>query len=80
MPGARCTRSLACKIKKHTSVAVRFALFVISTSASIASRPAFVTIAIAPRLEQDGAGYGFDLGLQAREMFFRVGLDGANHR
>ena len=117
MPGAQCTRSLACKIKKHTSIVttvtpgqpgipramVLMVSFVISPviglvchrrnrsclrsldasveasgphdfavrltccsskapSASIASRPAFVTIASRPSVEQDGVGYSFDLG------------------
>jgi hypothetical protein len=34
-----------------------------------------VTIAIAPRLEQDGAGYRFDLGLGRRKMFLLMRLD-----
>jgi hypothetical protein len=34
-----------------------------------------VTIAIAPRLEQDGAGYRFDLGKARRKMFLLMRLD-----
>src|SRR5256885_2667147 len=109
MPGAQCARSLACKIKKHTSIVttvtpgspgipramvltVSFVLFPVTglvchrrqrkyfrrldasvgasephdfavhltccssaaPSASIASRPAFVTIAIRPSVGRDG--------------------------
>src|SRR3954462_8661390 len=44
-------------------------------SASIASRPAFVTIAIRPSVGRDGAGYRFDLGKAGRGIFLRKGLD-----
>jgi hypothetical protein len=46
-----------------------------STSASIASRPAFMTIASAPQVRRDGAGYGFDLGETRRNIFLQSGLD-----
>ena len=130
MPGARCARSLACKIKKHTSIVttvtpktpgipramvltVSFVLFPVTglvchrrqrkyfrqldasvgasephdfavrltccsskaPSASTASRPAFVTIAIRPSVGRDGAGYRFDLGKAGRGIFLRKGLD-----
>src|SRR5438477_10160026 len=129
MPGAQCARSLACKIKKHTSIVttvtpgspgipramvltVSFVLFPVTglvchrrlastakldasvgasephdfavrltccssaaPSASTASRPAFVTIAIRPSLGRDGAGYSFDLGKRRRRIFLRKGLD-----
>src|SRR5438309_7749003 len=130
MPGARCTRSLACKIKKHTSVVTTGSpgspgiparngfnslyralpgdrawlspspaemtsanltpasrrqdhttspsasvLFVSRTSASIASRPAVVTIASAPDVGRDGPGYGFDLPDGESQIFLPMGLD-----
>src|SRR2546423_13679540 len=133
MPGARCVRSLACKIKKHTSIVttvtpespgtpramvltVSFALSPVTglcchcrqqvptcqldasvgasephdfavrltccsskaLSASTASRPASVTIAIRPSVGRDGAGYRFDLGLIGNGMFLQSGLDRAN--
>src|SRR5256714_12503609 len=132
MPGARCARSLACKIKKHTSIVttvtpdspgipramvltVSFVLFPVTglvchrhrrkyfrrldasvgasephdfavrltccsskaPSASTASRPAFVTIAIRPSVGRDGAGYSFDLGRVRTNMFFTEVLDSA---
>src|SRR5438045_1145338 len=48
-------------------------------SASIASRPAFVTIASRPSLGRDGAGYSFDLGETTKAIFLQMGLDRANH-
>jgi hypothetical protein len=54
-------------------------LFVSSTSASIASRPAFVTIASRPSLGRDGAGCRFDLGHSGTEIFLQTGLDSPNH-
>src|SRR5437764_14166952 len=47
-------------------------------SASTASRPAFVTIAIRPSVGRDGAGYRFDLGRMRTNMFFTEVLDSAN--
>src|SRR5947209_12177212 len=133
MPGARCARSLACKIKEHTSIVttvtpaspgipramvltVSFALSPVTglychcrrqvttcrldasvgasgphdfavrltccsskaPSASTASRPAFVTIAIRPSVGRDGAGYRFDFGQTRTELFLQTGLDRAN--
>jgi hypothetical protein len=52
--------------------------FVSGTSASIASRPAFVTIAIAPQMGRDGAGFTSDLGKTNTEMFLQAGLDRPN--
>jgi hypothetical protein len=52
--------------------------FVSGTSASTASRPAFVTIAIAPRMGRDGAGFTSDLGKTNTEMFLQAGLDRPN--
>jgi hypothetical protein len=52
--------------------------FVSGTSASIASRPAFVTIAIAPRMGRDGTGSTSDLGKTNTEMFLQAGLDRPN--
>jgi hypothetical protein len=46
--------------------------------ASIASRPASVTIAIRPSMRQDGWRYGFDLGEARRGIFLQMGLDGWN--
>jgi hypothetical protein len=34
-----------------------------------------VTIASAPCLGRDGAGYGFDLGEAGRNIFLQMGLD-----
>jgi hypothetical protein len=50
-------------------------LFVRSTSASIASHPAFLTLRNAPRLEQDGARYGFDLGKTRSNIFLQIEMD-----
>jgi hypothetical protein len=50
-------------------------LFVGSTSASIASRPASVTIASRPSVGRDGAGSRFDLGQARRNIFLQLGLD-----
>jgi hypothetical protein len=50
-------------------------LFVRSTSASIASRPASVTIASRPSVGRDGAGSRFDLGPTRRNIFLQLGLD-----
>src|SRR5205085_1279855 len=123
MPGAQRARSLACKMKKHTSIVttvtpeqpgipramvltVSFVLFPVTglvvtvasgslrqldasvgasephdfavrltcrsskaPSASTASRPAFVTIAIRPSVGRDGAGYNFDLGQAGTDIF-----------
>src|ERR1700716_1408583 len=44
-------------------------------SASIASRPAFVTIARAPLLGTGRREYGSDLGLRRSEIFLKRGLD-----
>jgi hypothetical protein len=44
-------------------------------SASIASRPAFVTIASRPSVEQDGGGSKDDLGKAGSGIFLRKGLD-----
>jgi hypothetical protein len=52
--------------------------FVSGTSASIASRPAFVTIAIAPQMGRDGTGSTSDLGKTNTEMFLQAGLDRPN--
>jgi hypothetical protein len=49
--------------------AVRFALFVISTSASIASRPAFVTIASRPSVGRDGGAYEVICAKRERKCF-----------
>jgi hypothetical protein len=50
-------------------------LFVSSTSASTASRPASVTIASRPSVGRDGAGSRFDLGQARRNIFLQLGLD-----
>ena len=50
-------------------------LFVRSTSASIASRPASVTIASRPSVGRDGAGSRFDLGQARSNIFLQLGLD-----
>ena len=53
--------------------AVRFALFVISTSASIASRPAFVTIASRPSVGRDGGAYEVICAKRERKCFCNEG-------
>src|SRR3954469_11112362 len=129
MPGAQCARSLACKIKKHTSIVTTvtpgspgipramvltgsFVLFPVTglcchrrlaftakldasvgasephdfavplaccsskaPSASIASRPAFVTIAIRPFEERDGRVYKSDLDKARTDLFSAKPLD-----
>jgi hypothetical protein len=37
--------------------------------------PTFVTIASAPCMGRDGAGYGFDLGQTRRNIFLQMGID-----
>jgi hypothetical protein len=59
----------ASRRQDHTTSPSAPVPFVSSTSASTASRPAFVTIAIAPRLGRDGGAYGFDLGQAGRKIF-----------
>jgi hypothetical protein len=131
MPGARCARSLACKIKKHTSIVttvtpgspgipramvltVSFVLFPVTglcchrhqqvttcrldasvgasephdfavrltccsskaPLASIASCPAFVTIASRPSVEQDGAVLKMIWGKREAEYFCAEGWTG----
>src|SRR5260370_42309805 len=44
-------------------------------SASTASRPASVTIAIRPSVGQDGGGYRSDLGQARTKIFLQKGLD-----
>src|SRR6059058_4362237 len=48
-------------------------------SASIASRPAFVTIASRPSNGTRRRGYNFDLGQIGNRMFLQMGLDRPNH-
>jgi len=48
--------------------------------ASIASRPAFVTIANRPSVGRDGKRHTTDLRFGKTEMFFRKGLDRAAER
>src|SRR3954453_21527917 len=47
-------------------------------SASIASRPAFVTIASRPSSGTRPRSYNFDLGETAKGIFLQMGLDRAN--
>jgi hypothetical protein len=65
----------ASRRQNHTTSPSAPVPFVSSTFASTASRPAFVTIASAPCLGRDGAGYGFDLGEAGRNIFLQMGLD-----
>ena len=44
-------------------------------TASTASRPASVTIAIRPSVGRDGGGYRVDLGQTRTEIFLQMGLD-----
>src|SRR3954452_14777939 len=48
-------------------------------SASTASRPAFVTIAIRPLSGTRRRGYNFDLGETTKGIFLQMGLDSPNH-
>src|SRR5437762_5263949 len=47
-------------------------------SASIASRPAFVTIASRPSVGRDGGVYNFDLGQIGNGIFLQMRLDSPN--
>ncbi len=47
-----------------------------SALASIASRPASVTIAIRPSVGRDGVDVKFDLGQTRKKIFLKMGLDG----
>src|SRR5438046_7947953 len=47
-------------------------------SASIASRPAFVTIASRPSVGRDGGVYNFDLGQNGNGIFLQMRLDSPN--
>ena len=51
------------------------ARFVLRAAASIASRPASVTIAIRPHVGRDGNGYRTDFTRRRSEIFFVSGLD-----
>ncbi len=51
------------------------ALSSLAPSASTASRPASVTIAIRPSAGRDDEGYRFDLGQAGTEIFLQRGLD-----
>src|SRR5438477_9375100 len=64
--------------QNHTTSPSASAPFVSAAFASIASRPAFVTIAIRPSVGRDGAVYNFDLGQARTELFLQIGLDSPN--
>jgi hypothetical protein len=65
----------ASRRQDHTTSPSASVPFVSGTSASIASRPASVTIASRPSLGRDGGGSKDDLGELGSAMFLQTGLD-----
>jgi hypothetical protein len=58
----------------HDFAVRKVALSSAAQPASIASRPAFVTIASRPSVGRDGGGYAGDLGQKGMEIFLQTGL------
>src|SRR5437762_3232661 len=85
--GLCCHRRLASTAKLDASVGASephdFAVHLTccssaAPSASIASRPAFVTIASRPSVGRDGGVYNFDLGQIGNGIFLQMRLDSPN--